>query len=210
MWLPRSRQKRCAGTGRTSSAGHFHRQELRQARRACRCHAGSRRRRSGRPARAKRRGQDDLLLFDHGAGEARFRPRRAGEGVDINRPPMYRRAILGLGYLPQETSILPRHDGRGEYPLRPRAGRADKAVRAEKLETLLREFGLARLRSSSAMALSGGERRRCEDCARAGRQSVDHPARRALCRHRSALHRRHSRPGEGLEESRHRRAHHRS
>ncbi|MBO9581750.1 MAG: LPS export ABC transporter ATP-binding protein [Sphingobium sp.] len=84
------------------------------------------------------------------------------EGVDITGLPMYRRAILGIGYLPQETSIF-----RGmtvEENIRSvlELAEPDKAVRAEKLETLLSEFGLTRLRSSAAMALSGGERRRCE------------------------------------------------
>jgi lipopolysaccharide export system ATP-binding protein len=84
------------------------------------------------------------------------------EGVDITGLPMYRRAILGLGYLPQETSIF-----RGmtvEENIRSvlELAEPDKAMRAEKLETLLAEFGLARLRASPAMALSGGERRRCE------------------------------------------------
>ena len=84
------------------------------------------------------------------------------DGEDITSLPMYRRAVLGLGYLPQETSIF-----RGlsvaqnilavlEIKIR------DKAARSARLEQLLEEFGLTRLRDSAAMALSGGERRRCE------------------------------------------------
>ena len=58
---------------------------------------------------------------------------------------------------------LPRPDGRAEHPGGARGGRARHATRArERLEQLLGEFGLTALRDSPAMALSGGERRRCE------------------------------------------------
>ena len=83
------------------------------------------------------------------------------EGQDITGLPMYRRAILGLGYLPQETSIFRGMTVEQNILSVLELAEPDKAARAEKLETLLGEFGLARLRSSSAMALSGGERRRC-------------------------------------------------
>ena len=84
------------------------------------------------------------------------------EGNDITGLPMYRRAILGLGYLPQETSIFRGMTVEENILCVLELAEPDKASRAEKLETLLDEFGLTRLRSSSAMALSGGERRRCE------------------------------------------------
>jgi len=84
------------------------------------------------------------------------------EGLDITGLPMYRRAILGLGYLPQETSIFRGMTVEQNILSVLELAEPDKAARAEKLETLLEEFGLARLRSSSAMALSGGERRRAE------------------------------------------------
>ena len=84
------------------------------------------------------------------------------DGQDITGLPMYRRAILGLGYLPQETSIF-----RGMTVeenimavLQVAEPRAD--ARRERLEQLLREFGIQDLRDAPAMALSGGERRRCE------------------------------------------------
>jgi lipopolysaccharide export system ATP-binding protein len=81
---------------------------------------------------------------------------------DITELPMYRRAILGLGYLPQETSIF-----RGltvEENIRAvlELSEPDPATRAASLERLLSEFGLQDLRESPAMSLSGGERRRCE------------------------------------------------
>jgi ABC-type lipoprotein export system ATPase subunit len=84
------------------------------------------------------------------------------DGQDITGLPMYRRAILGLGYLPQETSIFRGlTSSRTSWPCwkspSPTAGGA-----RERLEQLLGEFGLTGLRDSPAMALSGGERRRCE------------------------------------------------
>ncbi|MEW4449730.1 LPS export ABC transporter ATP-binding protein [Qipengyuania sp. JC766] len=84
------------------------------------------------------------------------------DGEDVTKLPMYRRAILGLGYLPQETSIF-----RGltvEKNIRTvlELVEPDRKTREAELERLLDEFGLTRLRNSPAMALSGGERRRCE------------------------------------------------
>ena len=84
------------------------------------------------------------------------------DGVDITRLPMYRRAILGLGYLPQETSIFRGMTVEQNIASVLELVEPDKATRAAELERLLGEFGLTRLRSSAAMALSGGERRRCE------------------------------------------------
>jgi len=84
------------------------------------------------------------------------------DGADITTLPMYRRAILGLGYLPQETSIFRGMTVEQNISAVLELAEPDKAARAERLEQLLDEFGLARLRESSAMALSGGERRRCE------------------------------------------------
>jgi len=84
------------------------------------------------------------------------------DGVDVSRLPMYRRARLGLGYLPQEASIF-----RGltvEDNLRavleivePDRGRRDRRV-----DELLGEFSIAHLRRAPASGLSGGERRRVE------------------------------------------------
>jgi lipopolysaccharide export system ATP-binding protein len=83
-------------------------------------------------------------------------------GEDITRLPMYRRAILGLGYLPQETSIFRGLTVEQNIMAVLELAEPDKAARAERLDQLLEEFSLIRLRSASAMALSGGERRRCE------------------------------------------------
>jgi lipopolysaccharide export system ATP-binding protein len=84
------------------------------------------------------------------------------EGLDITGLPMYRRAILGLGYLPQETSIFRGMTVEQNILSVLELAEPDKDARSVKLERLLDEFGLARLRASSAMALSGGERRRAE------------------------------------------------
>ena len=83
-------------------------------------------------------------------------------GDDITGLPMYRRAILGVGYLPQETSIFRGMTVEQNISAVLEMSEPDKAVRAARLDQLLDEFGLTKLRSSPAMALSGGERRRCE------------------------------------------------
>jgi lipopolysaccharide export system ATP-binding protein len=84
------------------------------------------------------------------------------DGEDVTKLPMYRRAILGLGYLPQETSIFRGMTVEQNINCVLELVEPDKATRAGELERLLDEFGLTRLRESPAMALSGGERRRCE------------------------------------------------
>ena len=84
------------------------------------------------------------------------------DGIDITALPMYRRAILGLGYLPQETSIFRGLTVEQNISCVLELVEPDADVRASELERLLDEFGLARLRTSAAMALSGGERRRAE------------------------------------------------
>ncbi|UUL82963.1 LPS export ABC transporter ATP-binding protein [Sphingomonas qomolangmaensis] len=84
------------------------------------------------------------------------------DGEDITALPMYRRAILGLGYLPQETSIFRGLTVEKNILAVLELAVPDKAERMARLDTLLDEFGLTRLRDSPAMALSGGERRRAE------------------------------------------------
>ena len=85
------------------------------------------------------------------------------DGDDITDLPMYRRAILGLGYLPQETSIFRGLTVAQNILAVLEVAEPNKAARAERLEQLLGEFGLTALRDSAGdVALSGGERRRCE------------------------------------------------
>ncbi|PRX04362.1 UNVERIFIED_ORG: lipopolysaccharide export system ATP-binding protein [Martelella mediterranea] len=83
-------------------------------------------------------------------------------GRDVTALPMYRRARLGVGYLPQEASIFRglsvENNIRSVLELTP----LKKREREEKLEQLMEEFGIAKLRKTSAVALSGGERRRLE------------------------------------------------
>ncbi|WP_426257391.1 LPS export ABC transporter ATP-binding protein [Sphingomonas sp. DC1600-2] len=84
------------------------------------------------------------------------------DGQDITGLPMYRRAILGLGYLPQETSIFRGMTVEQNILSVLELAVPDKEQRMARLNTLLDEFGLTRLRDSPSMALSGGERRRAE------------------------------------------------
>jgi len=84
------------------------------------------------------------------------------DGRDITHLPMYRRAILGLGYLPQETSIFRGMTVEQNIIAVLEISEPDRDAREARLEKLLDEFGMTALRASPAMALSGGERRRVE------------------------------------------------
>ncbi len=84
------------------------------------------------------------------------------DGQDITGLPMYRRAILGLGYLPQETSIFRGLTVAQNIMAVLEIAEPDRHARRERLEQLLSEFHIERLRDAPATALSGGERRRCE------------------------------------------------
>jgi lipopolysaccharide export system ATP-binding protein len=75
---------------------------------------------------------------------------------------MYRRAILGLGYLPQETSIFRGLTVSQNIMAALEVAERSRSVRRARLEQLLDEFHIQHLRDAPAMALSGGERRRCE------------------------------------------------
>jgi len=95
-----------------------------------------------------------LIKADRGAIEL--------DGHDVTKLPMYQRARLGIGYLPQEASIF-----RGltvEQNIRAvlEAVEPDKRKREAELDNLLHEFNIERLRKSPSIALSGGERRRVE------------------------------------------------
>jgi lipopolysaccharide export system ATP-binding protein len=119
------------------------------------------------------RGETVGLLGPNGAGKTTIFYMitglvRADEGVieldghNVTKLPMYRRARLGIGYLPQDASIF-----RGltvEQNIRAvlEVVEPDRAQREEQLDALLEEFHIAHLRRSPALSLSGGERRRCE------------------------------------------------
>jgi lipopolysaccharide export system ATP-binding protein len=95
-----------------------------------------------------------LIKADRGAIEL--------DGHDVTKLPMYQRARLGIGYLPQEASIF-----RGltvEQNIRAvlEVVEPNKKKREKELDSLLEEFNITRLRKSPSIALSGGERRRVE------------------------------------------------
>jgi lipopolysaccharide export system ATP-binding protein len=120
-----------------------------------------------------RRGEAVGLLGPNGAGKTTVFYMITGliaadqgtvtlDGVDITHLPMYRRARMGIGYLPQESSVF-----RGltvDQNLRSvlELHVADKAERERQLRELYDEFQIAHVRHSPAVALSGGERRRVE------------------------------------------------
>ena len=94
------------------------------------------------------------------------------DGVDITNLPMYRRARLGIGYLPQETSIFRGLTVEQNIMAVLEVSEPDPQTRQSMLDELLAEFSITHLRSSPAIALSGGERRRAEIArALAGRPS---------------------------------------
>ncbi|WP_209426600.1 LPS export ABC transporter ATP-binding protein [Pararhodobacter sp. SW119] len=84
------------------------------------------------------------------------------DGVDATGLPMYRRARLGIGYLPQEMSIFRGLTVAGNIMAILEIAEPDRRRRAARLEELLGEFSIDHLRDAPALALSGGERRRTE------------------------------------------------
>ncbi len=120
-----------------------------------------------------RRGEAVGLLGPNGAGKTTIFYMITGlikadvgrielDGFDVTALPMYQRARLGIGYLPQEASIF-----RGltvEENIRAvlEVVESDRKKREQQLTDLLQEFNIERLRKTPTIALSGGERRRCE------------------------------------------------
>jgi lipopolysaccharide export system ATP-binding protein len=84
------------------------------------------------------------------------------EHLDITHMPMYQRARLGLGYLPQEASIFRGMTVEQNIYSILEISEPLEARRKERLEELLQEFSITHIRKSHALALSGGERRRVE------------------------------------------------
>jgi lipopolysaccharide export system ATP-binding protein len=84
------------------------------------------------------------------------------DGHDITRLPMYQRARLGIGYLPQEASIFRGLSVEDNIRAVLEVVEPDSRRREHDLNALLEEFNIARLRKTPAIALSGGERRRVE------------------------------------------------
>jgi lipopolysaccharide export system ATP-binding protein len=122
---------------------------------------------------ALRRGEAVGLLGPNGAGKTTvfymitglIRPdsgRIEIDGFDVTHLPMYRRARLGVGYLPQEASIFRGLSVENNIRAVLEIVEPDRKLRESDLDALLEEFHIAHLRKAPAISLSGGERRRCE------------------------------------------------
>ncbi len=120
-----------------------------------------------------RRGEAVGLLGPNGAGKTTLFymitgliPANGGriflDGQDITGYPMFRRARLGIGYLPQEASIFRGLTVENNIRAVLELVEPNRDVREAELDALLEEFHLAHLRRQPAIALSGGERRRAE------------------------------------------------
>ena len=84
------------------------------------------------------------------------------DGQDITGLPMYRRARLGIGYLPQEASVFRGLNVQQNIMAALEVVEPDPDRRDQMVDELLAEFGISHLRRTPALALSGGERRRVE------------------------------------------------
>ena len=120
-----------------------------------------------------RRGEAVGLLGPNGAGKTTIFymitgliPADAGrvelDGYDITALPMYQRARLGIGYLPQEASIFRGLNVEENIRSVLEVVEPDRKKRNYELDALLDEFNITRLRKTPSIALSGGERRRVE------------------------------------------------
>ena len=120
-----------------------------------------------------RRGEAVGLLGPNGAGKTTtfymivglVKPDTGGitlDGADITSLPMYRRARLGIGYLPQEASVFRGLTVEQNVMAVLEVVEPDADTRGLMLDELLAEFGIAHLRRTPSLALSGGERRRVE------------------------------------------------
>lgn len=81
---------------------------------------------------------------------------------EITRLPMYKRSQMGIGYLPQEVSVFRKLSVEDNIMAILEMTKLNKTERKEKLEKLIAEFGLERVRKNKGSALSGGEKRRTE------------------------------------------------
>jgi lipopolysaccharide export system ATP-binding protein len=120
-----------------------------------------------------KRGQAVGLLGPNGAGKTTIFYMITGlvlpdagsihmDGQDITRLPMYQRARLGIGYLPQEASIFRGMSVAQNIMAVLELVEPNPKARRVELDKLLEEFGISSLRDTPSIALSGGERRRCE------------------------------------------------
>jgi lipopolysaccharide export system ATP-binding protein len=120
-----------------------------------------------------RRGEAVGLLGPNGAGKTTVFYMTTGliqadkgrielDGHDVTRLPMYQRARLGIGYLPQEASIFRGLNVEDNIRAVLEVIEPNAKRREQDLNSLLEEFNIARLRKTPSIALSGGERRRVE------------------------------------------------
>lgn len=84
------------------------------------------------------------------------------DGTDITKMPMYKRAQLGIGYLPQEVSVFRKLTVEDNLKSILEMTKLSKKEQEERLEKLLDEFGLQKVRHNKGDVLSGGEKRRTE------------------------------------------------
>ncbi len=84
------------------------------------------------------------------------------DGTDLTGLPMYRRARLGIGYLPQEASVFRRLTVEQNLLAILETLKLSRGQREERLESLLQELGISHIREQYGQSLSGGERRRVE------------------------------------------------
>lgn len=84
------------------------------------------------------------------------------DNADITKVPMYKRAQLGLGYLPQEASVFRKMTVEDNIMAILELQKLSKPQRKERLEQLLEDLSIVHIRKSKGFMLSGGERRRCE------------------------------------------------
>ena len=84
------------------------------------------------------------------------------DDTEITKMPMYKRAQMGLGYLPQDASVFRKMSVENNILSVMEMKGYPKEVREQRLEDLISEFNLSKVRKSLGIQLSGGERRRCE------------------------------------------------
>ncbi|HQK36053.1 MAG TPA: LPS export ABC transporter ATP-binding protein [Bacteroidales bacterium] len=84
------------------------------------------------------------------------------DDTDISMEPMYKRAQRGIGYLSQEASVFRKLSVEDNLRAVLEMSKIPKDIQEQRIESLLREFGLTRIRKSLGIQLSGGERRRTE------------------------------------------------
>ena len=84
------------------------------------------------------------------------------DDTEITKLPMYKRAQMGVGYLPQDASVFRKMSVENNILSVMEMKRYPKDVREQRLEDLISEFNLSKVRKSLGIQLSGGERRRCE------------------------------------------------